>query len=628
MPNPKRVANDGTKIKCLSVLGVVLSQILNTGRSVREMIVVARSRAWAAAWLLAFVAVCVPLAVMATETKRVLLLHSYGREFAPYDLIVAAFRSELAQGSGEPVAIYDASLEAGQASGSDVQQPLMELLRHRFAASPPDVVVTIGPPAAAFYPQNRDQLFPGAPLVISGVDERFVLKSALRAGDAAVASRQSLPGVVDNILRLLPDTQKIVVVLGDSPLERFWRGEAGKQFARFANRVSFEWLNNLSLEQMRQRVAALPPHSAVLYTILLTDAAGVPHEGGSALASLVEASTAPIFSLYQSDLPHGVVGSSSGQSQREGALTAAAVLRALSGENPADPTIQMIYLDAWVYDWRELKRWRIDPARLPAGSEIRFQPPSVWGGHRDLIIAALSIFVLQAALLIGLVSQGIRRRRAEAEALTLSGRLITAHEDERRWLARELHDDITQRLAGLAIAAAKLTGNDSTDIEARCSIRAGLIGLSEDVHNLSYRLHPSVIEDLGLAEALKAECERIARTESIRVDVRADGLPRRLPNDVALGIYRVAQEALRNVGRHAKASIVELSLALNDGGLRLAVSDNGSGFELGVQPHRPSLGHASMRERIRLLGGALDIQSTPGGGTTIIAWVPITKVAS
>src|SRR5580704_9966434 len=78
-----------------------------------------------------------------------------------------------------------------------------------FSASPPDVVVTMGPPAAAFYPQNRDKVFPATPLVITGVDERFVLKSALRAGDAAVASHQSLPGVVDNILRVLPDTQRI-----------------------------------------------------------------------------------------------------------------------------------------------------------------------------------------------------------------------------------------------------------------------------------------------------------------------------------------------------------------------------------------------------------------------------------
>jgi signal transduction histidine kinase len=580
--------------------------------------------------LLGLVTLWTTLGVIAAEPKRVLLLHSFGREFAPYDVIAAAFRSELAQGSSEPVAVYDASLDAEQASGSDVQQPLMELLRHRFAASPPDVVVTMGPPAAAFYPQNRDKLFPATPLVISGVDERFVLKSALRAGDAAVASHQSLPGVVDNILRVLPDTQKIVVVLGDTPLERFWRGEAGRQFARFANRVSIEWLNNLSLEQMRQRVAALPPHSAVLYTILLRDAAGVPHEGGAALASLVEVSTAPTFSLFESDLPHGVVGSSGPHySQREGALTAVAVLRALSGENPADPTIQIVDYDSWVYDWRELKRWGIDLARLPAGSEVRFQPPSLWDEHRALIITALSIFVLLAALLIGLVSQRIRRRRAEAEALTLSGRLITAHEDERRWLARELHDDITQRLVGAAIDAAKLPGGDLTpsDSDARRSICDTLMQLSEDIHDLSYRLHPSVLADLGLVEALKAECDRLTRSAAVRVDVEADKLPPSLPREVALCVYRIAQEALRNIERHAKASIVQLSLALRDDGLLLAVSDNGSGFEPGLQT-RPSLGHASMRERIRLLSGKLEIRSALGRGTTVVAWVPIPEAPS
>ena len=169
------------------------------------------------------------------------------------------------KGSSEPLAVYDASLDAEQVSESDDPQPLLELLRHRFAGSPPDVVVTIGPPAAAFYLKNRDKVFPGTPVVISALDERFVHKSALRAGDAVVAIHQHLPGLVDNILRVLPDTQTIAVVIGDSPLERFWLGEARKEFAQFANRVSIEWLNNLSLEQMRQRVAALPPHSAVLY---------------------------------------------------------------------------------------------------------------------------------------------------------------------------------------------------------------------------------------------------------------------------------------------------------------------------------------------------------------------------
>jgi signal transduction histidine kinase len=566
---------------------------------------------------------------MAAEPKRVLLLHSFGREFAPYDAVVATFRTELARGSSKPLAVYDASLDAEQASGSDYQELLLELLRHRFADSPPDVVVTIGPPAAAFYLQSRDQAFPGARLVIAALDERLVPKSALRAGDAVVAVHQHLPTLVDNILRLLPDTRTIAVVLGDTPLERFWMVEARQEFAPFANRVSFQWLNELSLEQMRQRVTTLPPHSAVLYTLLVTDAGGVPYQRGAALASLVEVSAAPIFSLYESELGHGVVGGPYHSQQRGGALTAAAALRALSGPVPAKPTIQLVGYEAPIYDWRELKRWGIDPARLPAGSEIRFQPPSLWDEHRVLIITALSIFVLQAALLIGLVSQRIRRRRAEAEALTLSGRLITAHEDERTWLARELHDDITQRLVGAAIDTAKLPGGDRRpqDSDARRSICDTLMQLSEDIHDLAYRLHPSVLADLGLVEALKAECDRLTRSAALRVDVEADKLPPSLPREVALCVYRVAQEALRNIERHAEASIVQLSLALRDDGLQLEVSDNGSGFEPGVQA-RPSLGLASMRERIRLLSGKLEIRSTLGRGTTVVAWVPIPEAPS
>jgi signal transduction histidine kinase len=592
------------------------------------MIAAARSRPWnVVALLLAFLALCTPLGAMTAKSKRVLVLHSFGREFAPYDANVAAFRMELAKSSREPVAVYDASLDAGQASGSDGQKAFVELLRQRFADSPPDVVVTFGPPAAAFYTQNRDRLFPGTPMVVAGVYERFVPKSALRAGDAAVASQHSLPGVIDNILRVLPDTQTIAIVLGDSPLERFWRGETGRQFARFANRVRFEWLNDLSLKQMRERVAALPAHSAVLYTILITDAAGVPHEHAAALASLAAVSAAPVFSLFESEVERGVVGSSgpSREEQRDGALTAAAALRAVSGQEPADPTIQVVDYDAWTYDWRELKRWRIDPARLPAGSEIRFRPPSIWEEHRALFITSVVVFVWQTALLLGLVWQRIGRRRAEGEALDLSGRLISAHEDERRRVARELHDDITQRLAGLAIDAAKLQGShlSPSETDAQRSIRGGLTQLSEDVHRLSYRLHPSVLDDLGLVEALKAECERVARSESVHVEVETDKLPPRLPPEVALCIYRIAQEALRNIGRHAKANTVQVSLALKESGLRLVVRDDGSGFNPSLQTRRPSLGHASMRERIRLLGGKLDIQSTPGRGTTVTAWVPI-----
>jgi signal transduction histidine kinase len=154
-------------------------------------------------------------------------------------------------------------------------------------------------------------------------------------------------------------------------------------------------------------------------------------------------------------------------------------------------------------------------------------------------------------------------------------------------------------------------------------VREGLVRLSEDVHSLSYRLHSSLLDDLGLAEAIKAECERFSRQESIPAEVKLRDLPPTLPRDAALGLFRIAQEALRNVARHAQANAVDIMLRAMDDGLQLAVRDNGVGFDPSRKREHLSLGLASMRERAGLLGGELDIESTAGHGTTVVAWVPL-----
>jgi PAS domain S-box-containing protein len=207
------------------------------------------------------------------------------------------------------------------------------------------------------------------------------------------------------------------------------------------------------------------------------------------------------------------------------------------------------------------------------------------------------------------------------EIQQLAGRLITAHEDERRHLARELHDDLTQRLARLAIDAGRMENAAQISEGARL-LREDLVRLSEDVHALSYRLHPSVLDDLGLVEALRTECDRVARHSDLAVDVEASAVPATLPAEASLCLFRVAQEALNNAARHAQASTVTVRLSPRERGMQLAVSDNGNGFELSRDPQPPSLGLASMRERVRLVHGELDIEST-GRGTTVTAWVPV-----
>jgi len=242
-----------------------------------------------------------------------------------------------------------------------------------------------------------------------------------------------------------------------------------------------------------------------------------------------------------------------------------------------------------------------------------------------------------ALLLVGLGAIGVglwsrshvrragERERAAAQIRELAGRLIGAQEKERARLARELHDDITQRLARLAIDVGRceLGTSDVPPAETARGVREGLVKLSEDVHALSYRLHPSILEDLGLAAALRAESEHFTRQESVAVDVKLGELPEKISREPALCLFRVAQEALRNVARHARARVVEISLRGLDNGLQLVVRDDGCGFDPASQRARGSLGLASMRERVHLTGGELDVESAPGQGTTILAWVPL-----
>jgi PAS domain S-box-containing protein len=258
--------------------------------------------------------------------------------------------------------------------------------------------------------------------------------------------------------------------------------------------------------------------------------------------------------------------------------------------------------------------------------EYRFLHPVLgekWMKHLGRIVARDSTG--RAVKAYGVLRDITANKLAENELHDLSRRLIAAHEEERALLARELHDDVSQRLAVLAIEAgrAELAAPEGAQAQALQAVREGLTRLSEDVHSLAYQLHPSVLEELGLAEALRAECERRGRQGSLDVTVDVDPLATGAGPDAELCLFRVAQEALTNVARHAGVRAASVTLRQADGGLLLAVSDVGVGFD----PENPGkgmrLGLASMRERVRLARGTLDVESAPGQGTTIVAWVPV-----
>lgn len=263
-----------------------------------------------------------------------------------------------------------------------------------------------------------------------------------------------------------------------------------------------------------------------------------------------------------------------------------------------------------------------------AAVEYRYQHPqrgTLWFSHVSRVMEQGSSG--HGVRRLGVICDITERKRAEEALRNFSARLISTQEEERSRLARELHDDITQRLARLAIdvgRSGEFTASQAPMDTGR-NVREELIRLSEDVHALSYRLHPSILQDLGLAEALKAEAERFERQGCCPIEFKVRALPDSVPPEVALCLFRVAQEALRNAARHSAARVVQVYLQGLDDGVQLAVRDDGCGFDPAVQRDRPSLGLLSMQERVRLLAGELEIESAPGQGTTVLTWLPILK---
>jgi signal transduction histidine kinase len=563
-----------------------------------------------------------PLAAAEAGPRRILVVTSFGTRFAPFEAFAAAFRTGIVDGWPGPVEFFETPLEIARFEAPVEEEPFAGYLHSLVANRKLDLVVTIGFPAASFVTRWRP--FPEAPTLITGLEQRQATGLAIAPNDLLVAAVYDPPAVVADALRVLPDTKRIAVVLGASPVERYWRGELERDLAPFAGRLAFDWWDGLALDGMLQKAGAMEPGSAILYATLRVDAAGIVHERDQGLEALRAVTRVPIFGGFEHQLGRGIVGGPLISIDREAARAAEIGLHVLKGEPLAQIRIPPPPPLLLLYDGRELQRFAIPRSRLPAGSQVRFATPTLWEAYRGWVVLGLAVFAFEAALIGGLLVQRARRRRAEEQVRWLNRRLLTAHEDERKAIARELHDDLSQRLARLALDASRLEYAAAVPVDgARPSpMRDELSRLSEDVHALAYQLHPTTIDDLGLEDALKAECERFARLESIAVALEPNEELGDVSKETALCLYRVAQETLRNVARHAQAKSVSVACAPSGQGVRMTLRDDGVGFEPDRGRPRPSLGLASMRERLELIGGRLDVRSAPGMGTTITAWAP------
>ena len=277
------------------------------------------------------------------------------------------------------------------------------------------------------------------------------------------------------------------------------------------------------------------------------------------------------------------------------------------------------------------KIWRYTfEQRLPYEIEYRSLRPD---GTSRWIFARGSGYYDDTAkpiCMVGVVFDVTERKETEQERLELSGRLIKAQEEERRRLARELHDDFIQRLALLAIELQLILdamGNSQSKASERLRKLLKTVNeIGEDVHSLSHALHSSKLEVLGLFRSVSSFCQEFSKQHKIQIAFDKADLPEPIPSEITLCLFRIVQEGLQNVNKHSRASRVEVRLTGRPTEISLSLSDNGVGFDLSQNYASNGIGILSMKERARMLDGTFKIRSAPMKGTQITVNIPLKNV--
>src|SRR6202035_5507176 len=187
------------------------------------------------------------------DAKRVLILHSFGREFRPWSEYALRIKAELQRQSQWPLDLQEHTLLTARFNNPGPEAPFVDYLRSLYADRPPDIILSIGAPAARFVQKYRAQLFPETPMVLTAVEQRLVDATLLTNNDTVISVYNDFSAFFGSILQVLPDTQTIAVIIGASPLEKFWLNEAKKEADPFENRATFIWYADLSFEEILQR---------------------------------------------------------------------------------------------------------------------------------------------------------------------------------------------------------------------------------------------------------------------------------------------------------------------------------------------------------------------------------------
>ena len=562
------------------------------------------------------------------DSKQVLVLYSTRRDSQFAVTGEAELPRALDAGPSRNVDYYSEFIDLTRFPDRAYRDAFRDFLRLKYSGVRFGVVIAMQDAATEFVNDYADALFPGTPIVF--LTNRPDVPR--RRNSTGFIHQRDFASTVTLIRQLQPDVRRVFVVTGASRADKNFERMVRSQVEPSPAGLTFTYLSGLTTKDLHQRVSTLPPHSAVYFVLVTQDGGGIRSHPLEYVDRVAEKANAPLYSWVDSALGHGIVGGSLYRQAGTSEAVARLALRVLGGE-PADSIpVSRLDLNSNVVDWRQLRRWRIDEGRVPAGTRVISREPTLWDRYRHYILVAAAVLITQTALIAALLVNRKRRRAAEKELRAnqgellrayernrdLGSRLLKAQESERSRIAGELHDDICQRMLLLTVeleSVRSLHKGEPQAIEALIMAQ----DIARSLHELSQRLHPTRLKMIGLTAALDRLCVELSRA-GIAITYSHDKVPATLAPELTLCLFRVVQEALQNAIKYSTASAIVVHLTGREE-VTLTVTDDGVGFNVD-DAWGKGVGLVSMVERMEAIGGILTVKSTPGAGTCVTAIIP------
>jgi signal transduction histidine kinase len=584
--------------------------------------------------------------------RQVLILQSFDRGNLNLDRFTGNFRVDLEQRTGGPVNFVQVVVGQTGLVGAP-EQSVVDYISSIFADRPkPDLIVTIAGPASVFARKYRKQLFPDAPLLFASVDQRFLGDAQLRENDTAVAALNDFPAIVEDILRLLPQTKQVFMVVGNGPIREFWRHRLEEQFRQFRGRVTFDWFDDLTFPAIVRRSSSLPGNSAIYFITLGTDASGAAYADERVLADLHASANAPLFAANDVFLGHGIVGGSLLANDELSRRTSDVAYRILTGTSPGDVRVPPQLPGQPVFDWRELERWNIPESRLPEGSLVKFRDPTLWHAYRGTVLTAIGALLIQAMLIVGLLLERRARHRAEnASRMNLSLAADVSRRETMSALTSSITHELGQPLSAIIhnthalqlmikkSATREEIGEILSDIQSEGILAADII----DRHRTMMRSRQLQMKPVDLLTVVNDAVALVAhdmRARQVEVSVSVPASSGEISGDpvllqqVFLILMMNAMDAMapsppdqRHIQISAEVSRAHIEVSVSDTGPGLPEDLIGRLFTpfLTTKPHGLGIGLAIARTLVGAHGGSITARNNPEGGAIFIVKLRTSK---